>query len=150
MEEGTAESFSYSWVTVSTRIPVYWLDISGEQVQVFRDLVKTPWEFLSHKGISFFLSNTHVPYTISPLVIQAHFDILPFSGKSDFYKIMEILSLCLLKNASFKGCNPAETLARSLWSQGLICVLEEDRVNSKLGSQIIHITTWNQGVLRFY
>jgi len=39
---GTAESFSYSRVTVSIRIPVYWVGISFENVQVFRDLVKNP------------------------------------------------------------------------------------------------------------
>lgn len=67
----------------------------------FRDLVKNPWEFFSHKGIAFFLSCAHVLYMIPPLVIQAHFDLLPFSGKPDFHKIMEILSLCLFKNTSF-------------------------------------------------
>lgn len=98
---GIAESFSYSRVTVSIRTPVHWVGISGEKVQVFRDLVKNLCKFLSHKGISFFLSHTHMLYTISPLVIQAYFDLLSFSGKPDFHKIMEIFSLCLLRNTSF-------------------------------------------------
>lgn len=91
---------SYTWVTVTTRIPVFWDDISGEKVWVFRDLIKKTGKFLSHKDISFFLSNTLVSYMISPFVIQAHFDLLLLSGKSDFYKIMGILSPCLSKNAS--------------------------------------------------
>lgn len=150
--EGTADS--YSWVTVTTRIPIYWDDISGEKVQVFRDLIKTTWKFLSHKGISFSFSNTLESYMIFPFVIQAHFDLLLLWGKSDFYKIMGIPSPCLPKNVSvwrfFEGCNYAGTLDRSLWSKRLICVEEEGRVSNKLGSQIIPlITTWNQGVLYF-
>lgn len=46
---GTAERFSNGLVTVSTRIQVYWVDISGKHVHVFRVLVKSPWEFFSHK-----------------------------------------------------------------------------------------------------
>lgn len=92
-------NISYSWVTVTT-IPIYWDDISSVKVQVFRDLIKTTRKFFSHKGISFFLSNTFVSYMISPFVIQDHFDLLLLSGKSDFYKIMGILSPCLSKNTS--------------------------------------------------
>lgn len=92
-----AFSYSYSQVTVSIRIPVYWVGISDEKVQVYRDLVKNPWEFLWHKGISLFLSHAH----ISPLVVQANFDLLSFSEKPDFHKIIEILSLYLLKTTSF-------------------------------------------------
>lgn len=46
---GTAERFSYGLVTVSRRIQVYWVDISGNQYSENLNMFKSPWEFFSHK-----------------------------------------------------------------------------------------------------
>jgi len=54
----------------------------------------------SQRDLIFLIMHPHALYNL-PLVIQAHFDLLLFSGKPEFHIIIEILSLRLLKNTSF-------------------------------------------------